>query len=48
MSQFYGRKRELALLKERLDHPIASLIVITGRRRIGKTRLIEEFGKTKA
>lgn len=46
MSQFYGRKRELALLKERLDHPIASLVVITGRRRIGKTRLIEEFGKT--
>lgn len=45
MTKFYGRKRELAVLRERLSHPTASLIVITGRRRIGKTRLIEEFGK---
>lgn len=45
MTRFYGRRRELDVLRERLDHPIASLIVITGRRRIGKTRLIEEFGK---
>lgn len=45
MTKFYGRKRELSLLKERLNHHIASLVVIMGRRRIGKTRLIEEFGK---
>src|ERR1700722_14626025 len=43
---FYGRKRELTILRERLNHRIASLVVIMGRRRIGKTRLIEEFGKT--
>ena len=46
MTKFYGRKRELAVLRERLNHRTASLIVIMGRRRIGKTRLIEEFGKT--
>jgi AAA+ ATPase superfamily predicted ATPase len=42
---FYGRERELSLLKERLDMKIASLIVIKGRRRIGKSRLAEEFSK---
>lgn len=45
MDHFYGRERELALLNERLSYRIASLVVIRGRRRIGKTRLIEEFGK---
>lgn len=45
MSAFYGRQRELSLLKELLEKRIASLAVITGRRRIGKTRLIDEFGK---
>jgi AAA+ ATPase superfamily predicted ATPase len=45
MTEFYGRKRELAVLRERLNQRAASLIVIMGRRRIGKTRLIEEFGK---
>jgi AAA+ ATPase superfamily predicted ATPase len=43
---FYGRERELTLLKERLDKKIASLIVLKGRRRIGKSRLAEEFAKT--
>lgn len=42
---FYGRQRELKLLKERLAMNIASLIVIKGRRRIGKSRLAEEFCK---
>lgn len=46
MTKFYGRKRELAVLREKLSHRTASLVVIMGRRRIGKTRLIEEFGKT--
>lgn len=45
MREFYGRTRELAVLRELLDKRTASLVVITGRRRIGKTRLIEEFGK---
>jgi AAA+ ATPase superfamily predicted ATPase len=42
---FYGRERELALLNERLSKKIASLVVIKGRRRIGKSRLAEEFAK---
>ncbi len=45
MTQFYGRERELKLLKEQAEHPIASLVVIRGRRRIGKSRLAEEFSK---
>ena len=42
---FYGRRRELKLLRERLDLKIASLIVIRGRSRVGKSRLAEEFSK---
>ncbi|MBS0622471.1 MAG: ATP-binding protein [Verrucomicrobia bacterium] len=42
---FIGRERELALLKELLASRIAHLVVIKGRRRIGKSRLTEEFGK---
>ena len=45
MSTFIGRKRELSLLEELLKTKIANLVVIKGRRRIGKSRLIEEFGK---
>lgn len=40
---FFGRQRELALLRELWDERIATLAVIKGRRRIGKSRLIEEF-----
>jgi uncharacterized protein len=43
---FYGRERELRLLNELLEKRIASLVVIKGRRRIGKSRLAEEFGKS--
>ncbi len=43
--QFYGRKRELAILTQLLDKRTASLVVIKGRRRIGKSRLTEEFAK---
>ena len=42
---FYGRQRELKLLRELLDKKTASLVVVKGRRRIGKTRLIQEFCK---
>jgi len=42
---FVGRKRELSRLNEFLDKRSASLIAIKGRRRIGKSRLIEEFAK---
>lgn len=44
-SRFVGRKRELTVLKRFLRKKSASLIVIQGRRRIGKSRLIEEFAK---
>ena len=44
---FIGRKRELSLLQELMHRKVASLVVIKGRRRIGKSRLIEEFAKDK-
>src|SRR5688572_20392484 len=40
---FFGRQGELALLRELWDERVATLAVIKGRRRIGKSRLIEEF-----
>lgn len=44
-SQFIGRKEELESLSHLLQKRSASLIIIKGRRRIGKSRLIEEFAK---
>ena len=41
---FIGRDRELSKLKELLDKPTASLVVCKGRRRIGKSTLIQKFG----
>lgn len=43
-SQFIGREIEMARLKGLLDKKSASLIVVRGRRRIGKSRLLAEFG----
>lgn len=42
---FFGRTRELKLLYDLMDKNTASLVVIKGRRRIGKSRLIDEFAK---
>jgi hypothetical protein len=42
---FVGRSRELQDLKLLLARKMAALVVIKGRRRIGKSRLIEEFAK---
>ncbi len=42
---FIGRKNELKRLRNLLEMRTASLAVVMGRRRIGKTRLIEEFAK---
>ncbi|MCX6989676.1 MAG: ATP-binding protein, partial [Chlamydiae bacterium] len=42
---FYGRGEELDRLKALLKKMTSSLVVIKGRRRIGKSRLIQEFGK---
>ena len=45
-NRFYGRKQELELLHQLQadvrDRGISRFVVVTGRRRIGKTRLIEE------
>lgn len=43
---FLGRETELHELNKLLKKNSASLIVIQGRRRIGKSRLAEEFAKT--
>lgn len=40
---FVGRQRELELLHTLTQKRTAGLAVITGRRRIGKSRLVEEF-----
>lgn len=45
MSKFIGRKQELKRLKELKTKSTASFVVVRGRRRIGKSRLIEEFSK---
>jgi len=43
---FYGRERELGILKEILESTVARLVVLRGRRRIGKSRLAEKFGES--
>lgn len=43
MADFFGRKKELQELGKILEKKISSLVVIRGRRRIGKSRLIREF-----
>lgn len=42
---FIGRKPELERLKALYKKKLASLVVLKGRRRIGKSRLIAEFAK---
>jgi len=44
-SRFIGREPEKARLKGLISKRSASLIVVRGRRRIGKSRLLAEFGK---
>lgn len=43
---FLGRQRELNLLKNLLSRKSAALVICRGRRRIGKSTLIQEFGKS--
>jgi len=45
MKKFIGRERELALLNQYQDSPNSTFIVIRGRRRTGKSQLVEEFAK---
>lgn len=42
---FHGRERELNILLKAIARKTADLIVIKGRRRIGKTRLLDELAK---
>lgn len=43
MSVFINRQRELSLLNQRFDSTKAEFVVIYGRRRIGKSELIDQF-----
>lgn len=43
---FYGRKSEITELTLLKSKKTASLVCVLGRRRIGKSRLIQEFAKT--
>ena len=47
MKPFVGRDNELRRLEDCLKSRRACIAVIKGRRRIGKSRLVEEFGKNK-
>lgn len=42
---FVGRESEMKTLKNLLKKTSASMVTVRGRRRIGKTRLIQEFAK---
>jgi AAA+ ATPase superfamily predicted ATPase len=44
---FVGRKKELKLLKDACKLGGARILVVYGRRRIGKTRLVEKFAEGK-
>ena len=45
--KFVNRKKELGILEKEYIRKQANFVVIYGRRRIGKTRLIEQFLKNK-
>ncbi|MFA6330365.1 MAG: ATP-binding protein [Candidatus Micrarchaeia archaeon] len=45
--RFYDRQEELAALEKACSGKAAEMIVISGRRRVGKTRLVDEFLKGK-
>lgn len=47
ITPFVGRKEEIKELELLFKKKTASLVVIQGRRRIGKSRLVREFGKNK-
>lgn len=47
MLKFVGRERELSFLEGKFKSKSAELIVVYGRRRIGKTELLLRFGRDK-
>ena len=44
---FIGREKELQFLNDRYDSKKAELIVLYGRRRVGKTETLKQFCKNK-
>lgn len=44
---FIGREQELAFLQDRYNDPNGQLVVLYGRRRVGKTETLREFCKNK-
>jgi AAA+ ATPase superfamily predicted ATPase len=46
-AMFYGRQEELNLLNEKYSSTKGELIVVYGRRRVGKSKLLAEFSKGK-
>lgn len=47
MKEFIDRKNEMAFLESEYQNNTSSLVVVYGRRRVGKTSLISEFGRNK-
>ena len=47
MVRFFNRKQDLSILEDIYASPASSLIVLYGRRRVGKTELSREFIKNK-
>ena len=43
--KFYNREKELEVLNKAISNPNSAMIIISGRRRVGKSRLVEEFLK---
>jgi hypothetical protein len=44
---FYDREAELAFFREHFDRPGAGMVVLYGRRRVGKTELLREFARAR-
>ena len=45
--EFINRRQELKALEEEYLAPRSSLVILYGRRRVGKTRLLQEFLRNK-
>jgi len=45
--RFFNRERELSVLDDLYDSPTSSLVVLYGRRRVGKTEFAREFIRSK-
>ena len=45
---FIGRETELQRLRDLTQKRSASMVVIKGRRRVGKSRLVQEFARQQA